>query len=155
MTQGFFELQTPQDLLQKLRQDFGRLKESPVDSYAAFDFFVTAYHMLDWRYPGKSNNAKRRQMERDGKSKLLWVCSHLANGSKHFQATRREAVNDTIVHQGPFDPNAFDSNAFDVVELRVKLDGEAARQFGDSIAVLELAGKARHFWEGSRLAPFE
>lgn len=96
MTKGFFNLQTPQDLLQKLRHDFGRLKESPLDSYAAFDFLVTAYHMLEWRYPGKSNNAKRRQMERDGKSKLLWVCSHLANGSKHFQATRRDAVKDTI-----------------------------------------------------------
>lgn len=142
MTKGFFDLQTPVDLLQKLRHDFGRLKESPVDSYTAFDFFVTAYHMLEWRHP---DNAKRRQMERDGKSKLLWVCSHLANGSKHFQATRRDAVKDTIVHEGPFD-DAF-ADAFDVSELRVELDGEAACEFGPSIGVLPLADKVVHFWE--------
>lgn len=151
MTKGFFDLQTPLDLLRKLRHDFGRLKESPLDSYAAFDFFVTAFHMLEWRHP---DNAKRRQMERDSrqterdsKSKLLWICSHLANGSKHFQATRRDAVKDTAVHQGAFDPIAFDSNAFDVGELRVELDGKASREFGASIGVLELASKALHFWE--------
>ena len=150
MTKGFFDLQTPLDLLRKLRHDFSRLKESPVDSYAAFDFFVTAYHMLEWRHP---DNAQRRQMERDSrqteresKSKLLWVCSHLANGAKHFQAIKHDAAKDTIVHQGAFD-SAFDSNAFDVVELRIELDGEAAREFGRSIGVLEFADKALHFWE--------
>ena len=39
---GFFALGTPADLLKKLRHDF---------SYAAFDFFVTAEHLLDWKYP--------------------------------------------------------------------------------------------------------
>ena len=33
---GFFELRTPQQLLQKLRHDRARLEEEPADSYAAF-----------------------------------------------------------------------------------------------------------------------
>jgi hypothetical protein len=123
------------------------LKESPIDSYAALDFFVTAYQMLNWLHPGGSNKAKRKQMERD--SNLLQIISHLANGSKHFQATHPQhvSVKDTNVKISGFDPNSFDSKVFDVGELRVELDGEAAREFGASIGVLELADQTVHFWE--------
>jgi hypothetical protein len=142
---GFFELQSPQDLLRKLGHDSDRVKKSPMDSYAAFDLFVTAYHMLDWLHPGDSNKATRKQMESD--NNILQVVSHLANGSKHFQVTRHHAVKETIIHEGAFDPNVFGSNAFDVGELRVELDGDAAREFGASTGVLELAAKALRFWE--------
>jgi hypothetical protein len=127
---GFFELQTPQDLLRKLRHDFSRLKESPADSYAAFDFFLTAHHMLEWLHPGESNKGKRARMERN--NHLLRTSSHLANGAKHFQATRKQhdSVKDAIVVQGAFDSTAFDSNAFDVGELQIELDGDAARECG-------------------------
>ena len=62
MFEGFFELQTAQDLLAKLRHDFDRLKKSPMDSYAAFDFFVTAYHMLEWGYrePRRATNLREK-----------------------------------------------------------------------------------------------
>ena len=146
MTKAFFDLQTPQDLLRKLRHDFGRLKESPVDSYAAFDFFVTAYHMLEWRYRDRNKAEERTQTYEKKENWFLPVCRQLANGAKHFQAGGG-AVKDTIVHQGAFDPAAFDPDSFDVGELRVELDGEAAREFGASIGVLELADKALHFWE--------
>src|ERR1700730_8909407 len=142
---GFFELQSPQDLLRKLGHDSDRVKKSPMDSYAAFDLFVTAYHMLDWLHPGDSNKATRKQMESD--NNILQVVSHLANGSKHFQVTRHHVVKENIIHEGAFDPNVFGSNAFDVGELRVELDGDAAREFGSSTGVLELAAKALRFWE--------
>jgi hypothetical protein len=145
MTKAFFDLQTPQDLLRKLRHDFGRLKESPVDSYAAFDFFVTAYHMLEWRYRDRNKPEERTQTYEKKENWFLPVCRQLANGAKHFQAGGG-AVKDTIVRQGPFD-QAFDSHAFDVSELRVELDGDA-REFAASIGVLELAAKALLFWEG-------
>jgi hypothetical protein len=142
VTKGFFDLQTPQDLLRKLRHDFGRLKESPVDSYAAFDFFVTAYHMLEWRY---RELEERTQTYEKKENWFLPVCRQLANGAKHFQAGGG-SVKDTNVHEGAFD-EAFDSHAFDVSELRVELDGDAAREFGASIGVLELAAKTLRFWE--------
>jgi hypothetical protein len=74
--EGFFEIQTPGDLLAKLRHDYERLKSSPTDTYAAFDFFVTGHHMLDWLYP----NDKNRQEQEKKDSILLQVCSHIANG---------------------------------------------------------------------------
>jgi hypothetical protein len=104
--------------------------------------------MLDWQHPGDSNQKKREQKERD--TPLLRLLSHLANGSKHFQATRKkhDSVKDTSVHQGAFDPDTFDPGTFDVVELRIELDGEAEKYFGaPSISVLRLAEEAMLLWE--------
>jgi len=80
---GFATLQSAGDLLQKIRHDHERLRSAPEDVYAAFDFFVSAYHMLDWLHP---NEAAARKAEEEG-NVLLQVCSHIANGAKHFQAT--------------------------------------------------------------------
>ena len=41
---GLFDLNTPQDLLRKLKHDYQRIIQSPTDMFAAFDFFVTAPH---------------------------------------------------------------------------------------------------------------
>ena len=57
-------------------------------------------------------------------------------------------MKDTTVHDGFADQSAFDPKASDVRELRVELDGEAAREFGASIGVLKLAANALSFWEG-------
>jgi hypothetical protein len=97
-----------------------------VDSFAAFDFFVTAYHMVEWLHPGKSNESKREQLK--GSSNLLQTISHLANGAKHFQATHKQhaSVKDATVTRGAFDSAAFSSDAFYVGELRVELDGDVS-----------------------------
>jgi len=39
---GIFTLRTAKDLFGRLEHDFGRVKRNPTDSFAAFDFFVTA-----------------------------------------------------------------------------------------------------------------
>ena len=121
-SEGSFELQTAKDLLRKLHHDSDRLKKSPVDSHVAFDFFVTAYHMLEWQYP---NGRGRTQTYLKN---WFQVCRHLANGAKYFQAVRGNSLKNTLVHKVAFDPSAF-SHAFDV-RLRVELEREAAREFG-------------------------
>jgi hypothetical protein len=56
---GLFELRTATDLLAKLERDLIRLQSNRLDGDAAFDFFVTAYHMLDWLYPGNARGWAR------------------------------------------------------------------------------------------------
>ncbi len=143
---GFFELQTKNDLLKKLEFDFSRLQQSPLDRYTAFDFFVTAYHMLDWTYPGYANSKVREAKE--GSEILLQVCSHIANGAKHFkaEAARHQSVAGSRFEKGAFDPNVFQNDAFDVGRLLVELDGDAATKFGPSIGVMDLAVKLVEFW---------
>src|SRR5690348_11422522 len=87
---GWATLQTPQDLARKVQRDLKRLESSPADVDAAFDFFLTAFHVLDWVHPdSKAEQNRLRQTE-----PLLDIIGHLCNGAKHFEATRWNQVAD-------------------------------------------------------------
>ena len=51
MSHWYFETAT--DLLAKLARELGRMSESPADADVAFNFFVTAEHLLDARALGE------------------------------------------------------------------------------------------------------
>jgi hypothetical protein len=142
---GFGSLKTPIDLLQKIRHDFERLREVPDDIYAAFDFFVSAYHMLDWLHPDDDTG----RIAEEGKFPLLQVCSHLANGAKHFEAkqTRHTSVDDVVVEKGAFQRGVFQPNSFQVGGLFIRLDGQAASMFGSKIEAVDFAQKVLLHWE--------
>jgi len=142
---GLFHLQTAKDMLAKLQHDFERLRADPVDAYAAFDFFVTARHLPEWLHPG--NPAKQKALF--GNNVLLQVCRHIADGSKHFQATasHHTSVKDTSLEGSAFQPGAFQSDAFQGRQLIVHLDGPSATQFGATIEVAELAEQVLRFWQ--------
>ena len=144
MFQGFFELKTAQDLLDKLNREYTQLQTSPLNQDIAFNFFITAEHITDWLHPGNSSN--RTTLRKS--SIYLQVCSHIANGAKHFKATKphHTSVSDTSLN-GAIQRNAFQNNAFDVTRLSIDLDGAAAKQLGSSIEVVELAGRILKFWE--------
>ena len=103
---GFATLTSPADLLVKMQHDLSRMEQELANPYPAFDFFVTAEHLLDWLYPGdrESKNDKIRGQKRKCEP-LLRVTSHLANGAKHFQVTakRHKSVDSLRVHEGAFD----------------------------------------------------
>jgi len=137
--QGLFDLRTPQDLLAKARHDFGRLKSSPLDQYAAFDFFVTARHIPEWvAGPGgdKGSALFKRYVE-------LRIARHIAEGAKHFEATdtRHKQVSATTVTPGAFQAGAFQSSAFETGGLSVALDpaDPDTSLLGTRIDALELA----------------
>ena len=137
---GLFDLQSPQDLLKKLRHDLERLTNSPRDQYAAFDFFVTARHLPEWVYPGEQNRKKREDLERG--SPLLRVCAHIGDGSKHFQATasKHRSVQGTAVQEGAFQRDAFQLDAFQVDALIISLEKDEAEALGlEKIECVELA----------------
>ena len=148
---GLFNLQPPKDLLGKLERDFTRLKMAPMDTCAAFDFFVTAEHMLDWIYP---NDEGQRRNERSNET-LLQACSHLADDSKHFVAAakRHKSVKDAREETGAFQADFVQADAFDIGKLVAKLNGDAARRLRPSIEVVDLAGRVLDFWKKHRLQP--
>lgn len=77
---GIFELRTPRALLDKAVHDLERLRQDPTDTYAAFDFFVTARHMPEWIFPGdkvKCNALFESHIE-------LRICRHIADSAKHY-----------------------------------------------------------------------
>jgi len=144
---GFGALQNLSDLLAKLRHNFARVEQDPSDSYAAFDFFVTAEHMIDWGCPGYANRDARESLRRS--SVLLQVVSHIASGSKHFvaEARRHESVQHADTVGGSFDPGVR-PDGLAVGTLYVAIEGAAANILGARVGVVELASRVLRFWEG-------
>jgi hypothetical protein len=138
---GFFTLRTPSDLLDKLEADFNRLQSADAVSkeaqYAAYDFFVTANHIVDWLSMFSGDRKAQLRTYKDGT-----LVSHIANGVKHFRVdvNRHRVVSDTEVHKGSFQANAFQNDAFDVPRLLIELED------GTSIGVLDVGARVLEHW---------
>jgi len=152
---GFAVLQRPTDLVAKVEHDLERMRAAPEDAYAAFDFFVTAEHIVDWLLPdspGTSQSAARK-VKRDS-SELLKVTSHIANGAKHFQAlaTPHDTVAALEQESGGFDPRSFIPRSFRPASF--KMHGLTVRlQDGHVVHVLTLAEDVLCYWQSEIGSP--
>jgi hypothetical protein len=153
---GLGSLQSPEDLLEKLEYDRKRLEADPADVYAAFDFFVTAYHMLEWIHPNRARNdpiqaAKRRLIS--GKNRLVTIAAELANGVKHFEQFSYEGVAD-VETAGGYWPRGYWAAGYwppgywKEPRLIIKLTATEASFFGGapSLVALDAARKLCAFW---------
>ena len=142
--QGFFSLQSVQDLLAKARSDLACLRANPTDPYLAYNFFVAARHVPDWIHP-KNRKASKALIDSYVE---LQVCRHLADGAKHLQleATQHTQVERTTESAGIFDSAIFDSAIFDTGRLIVELSPKDAPALGlsSSVSALELAELVMH-----------
>jgi hypothetical protein len=151
---GIFELQSPKDLLRKLRFDFEQLQKRPANTYSAFNFFVTAELMKDWLYPGRDSVSQAKREAIENSSRVLQVCSHLANGAKHFRAEARHhrSVKDTHRTGGYWNARYWAANYWAAGYwskggLFVDLQGDAAKELGARVSVIVLAESVLAFWE--------
>lgn len=140
---GFVELSTINDYCGKLKYDYNQFKLDGDNVYIAFNFFLTAYHLIDWLFEGKYNDKDR---ERINKEPIIRICSNIANGIKHFETDkkrhnsikeieREKCVEDGYVEQGYFDE-----------PIMIRLDDTLERQFGKEIPIIELADRVMDFW---------
>lgn len=148
--QGFGELKRPKDLVRKLGHDLERMENSPQDQYPAFDFFVTAEHIVDWIYPDSRNERKALREN----TALLRITSHIANGAKHFEAKAKHHKSvsgikiDCYVEAGYVEEDYFQD------PLIVHLTPEEEKSFGVSdIEAISLARRVLDYWrESEKLA---
>lgn len=145
---GLFALQTPSDLFRKLEHDYERILASPMDAYAAFDFFVTAEHVVDWLYPNDSDKKQRENLRQA--NLVLQACSHIANGSKHFEARAKQhgSVQNTIerpaMRLGQW---KLGISRLGMEEgLEIQFQGQAAIEFGTFLDTPDFAKKVLEFW---------
>jgi len=148
-TNGAFALRTVEDLLKKLKHDMKRLEASPTDSYAAFDFFITAFHMQEW----PDNRGSRVRSKYSHEKVLMDVCAHLANGSKHFSVGSNESIKGTEHVDGGFDSSLFQADSFQVERLLVHLKGKAAQLLGEIVEATALGRKVLEYWEAKVMPP--
>jgi len=143
---GFAELRIPRDLVQKLEYDFERIRRSPQDQYAAFDFFVTAEHIVDWIHP---KDKKARETIRSSSS-LLRITSHLANGVKHFQATAKHHQSVANVEKSRYVEVGYVEDGYFEDPLIIHLTPDEQKTFGQgSIEVVFLAQQVYEYWKAN------
>jgi hypothetical protein len=145
---GFFELKTPQDLFGKLQHDYQRLAANPTDSYAAFDFFVTANCLVDWTWPSATRDQQRDNRRTET---IPRICEHLADGAKHFLLTSP--------HQGVADTERVPGAVYGemvwgvsrwgmAAHLAVQLEPAEATELGkSSFSAVDLAALVLSYWE--------
>jgi hypothetical protein len=149
---GFLHLQTPEDLFLKLHHDYRRLQANPADSYAAFDFFVTATHIPEWLERAKRPHTAPSSLRDQA---LLAICQHLGNGAKHFVVDRHDAAQHGDVGQNTYGSARYGSSSCGVKEnLLVTLSSDEAAALGThQMAAFDLAGKVLDYWSGHLSIP--
>ncbi len=145
---GFGELKKPTDLVKKLEFDLDRLKQAKNDQYVAFDFFVTAEHIVDWIHP--ADKAARKAIRES--SPLLKIVSHIANGAKHFEATaaHHQSIDDVkkerYVQTGYIEDGYFDD------PIIVRLTSNESAAFGkNEVNVVDLAEQVLTYWKAQSI----
>ena len=142
---GFGELRNPNDLLKKLEYDLLRINKSPRDQYAAFDFFVTAEHIIDWLYPdSKKDREKLRSSEA-----LLRITSHIANGAKHFEAKATHHKSVTRIEKDRYVESGYVEEDYFLEPLLLYLSKEEANNLKTETHVEAswLANKVLEYWK--------
>ena len=143
---GFAVLRVPRDLVRKLEYDLERVRKSPQDQYAAFDFFVTAEHIVDWIHP---NDKKAREAVRSSLP-LLRITSHLANGIKHFEAKSKHHKSVVDVEKSRYVAAGYVEDGYFEDPLVVHLTKGEQQAFGQSsIEVSALALQVYEYWEAN------
>jgi hypothetical protein len=132
---GIFDLTTPEALVSKLYVEFEQFQNNPNDTYQAFNFFVTAEHIPDWL---DEKNLRKQEP-------LLRICSHIANGAKHFEVNRHNAVIGTEKER--YAEEGYFAEDYAEEPLVIYLSEVEARAMGkESIRALELAGMIVDYW---------
>lgn len=141
---AFADLRSVHDLLLKLEHDFNRMHADFNDVYAAFDFFVTAEHMVDWEAQGMAGGMT--QMRRG--DPLLRIVSHIANGAKHFAARPEQHKSVSGVAVAHLIEPGYVKPGYCEEPVRILLSAEEAKHFGTtSIFAKELAKMVLQFWQ--------
>jgi hypothetical protein len=143
---GFAELRTPCDLLRKLEHDLRRMAEDSGDTYAAFDFFITAEHLLDWQYPDPAGKATRKAARQA--HLMLEITSHIASGAKHFVAIDPHHKSVSGIEKQGYADDYVESGYIEE-PIVVKLSPNEAAVFGSTeIGAVALGNRVLAYWRG-------
>jgi len=147
---GFGKFKSAQDLFAKLERDYARLLSGgPNVADSAYDFFVTGFHLLEWVYP--DDPAKRKEILDN--EYLIRLCSHIANGAKHFEAkSKRHQSVKSIKNQvfwnlgGASKEGGSYELGYVSEDLMIELDGEARQVLGPYTTAQNIAKHVLRFW---------
>jgi hypothetical protein len=154
---GYAELKTPGDLARKVQRDLKRVRADHSNVDAAFDFFITAFSLIDWVHPGNDAAAAKQRKALRNAHPLLRIAGHLCNGAKHFEAKdwgQVESLGPRNIRMSAFGHwtlemvQRFPADFFGDPRLTIRLTAAEAKRFGVSeLDVLDTAETICAFWE--------
>ena len=139
---GFYNMKTPEDLLNKAKRDFEKLKNDNSNTDLAFNFFVTIEHMPDWLMLDRQSKKAIKDS-----SHVLRVCSHLASGIKHLEPFNdyksvKSVKEDSVYEDGVYEDGIFEK------WLTINLDDDEIVEFGkNKLNTIELGQSILKYWE--------
>ena len=157
MQEGLFTLATIGQLFEKLGMDLKDLQADPHDVRRAFNFFVTADHMVDWARPDKTfRDGERARTELREQCWLLPLVYQISSGAKHFRAlapTHKSLAGTKTKSRAVFaEPQIGTRKVFDKttrLTFTIELGPDVAQKYGKSeIDVPVLAAKVFEWWKG-------
>jgi hypothetical protein len=155
---GLFDLISADDLCAKLDHDCRRVKANSADVFAAFDFTMTAWHLLEWRHQGSSNRAARDAL--CAQYPVLGLCEHLCVSGKHYAPTnpKHQSVLGTFRSSAwarGFWASGFWGKNVWKDGLVIELSGAARSALGDRLTMEQFADLVMAFWRGPGGCPAE
>jgi len=155
---GLFDLVTADDLCAKLDHDYRRVKTDPADVFAAFDFLVTAWHLLEWKHPGRDGKTQRDSLWQQ--FPILALCEHLCVSGKHYEPkdpklqALQGSFRDSAWRRGSWAPGVWAKGVWRD-DLVIELSGSAKAALGEKITMDRLADLVMEFWRGPGGCPKE
>lgn len=138
---GFGSLQTANDLWNKLEYDYRLIQDYSTDVYLFYNFFITAYHLVDWVNDGAEKNELEKIPE-------VNVAMHIANGSKHLFLSNPK--NDSIkstTSESYYVDGYYESDYYETV-VYINFDDKYKTKFGSRMPAKHFAEKLMECWEG-------
>ncbi|AVI51114.1 hypothetical protein C5O00_07980 [Pukyongia salina] len=141
--QGFVRLKTVGDYWKKMKHDYNRLLQNTHDSYAAFDFFITAHHMTDWYINHKSENKTKIRdtvSQFNTKNDTLIILDQIASNAKHYSATAPKHKSIEHISDDYFEPGYIE-DGYIIGPIVIELTN------GQKFEAIQLAENVMTFWE--------
>ncbi len=139
MDQGFFEITSPRDLLDKAKRDYEKMK-ADTSSDTVFNFFVTTYHVMDYvKALGVISKPAIDKLYDDADFRM---CQFLCNKGKHIKLrSKYKAKHQPAIDGGTLGSFVLGFDCLGGPERFVLLDGKQV------INVIELGKRLIDKWK--------
>lgn len=142
---GLASLQSAKDLWHKLEYDYQLIQEDSSNVYLFFNFFITAYHLVDWVYDGKD----KRMLEEIPE---INVAMHIANGSKHLflDNPKNDSIKSTQ-QESYYTDGYYKSDYYETI-ICINFDDKHRTKFGESMPIKLFAERVMECWKGELIS---
>lgn len=113
-----FQIQTSEDLFNKLLEDYDEFKLNYLSSRIALNCAFTSWHLAEWIYYENIDSLKTKYSNLNAYTYVkkqicpsLQIMHDLANGTKHYSLTKHvPKVIDSNIHHGTFNNEDFNED---------------------------------------------